>query len=218
MVLSAVLHWLCSQSIFLVSIHFNHSALENPDQTCNESISPLYDDPYACTSEYLSCGYSPVAIFSTICVGAAMLGFLLVIGCFRFKNGGMPVAGSCSAAISAACHSTGGDQLGESKMQRGDRLGLHKVPLLASEEAEEGGSLEAGELDAACRPVQWGDMGLYTELAEGLAGVEVGAFSSDASLVQRRRVGHCGFSSQKVGVPREGELYAGRPASHARET
>ena len=118
-----------------------------------------------------------------------MLAFLLVTGRFRFKNGGMPIAGSCSAAISAACHSTG-----ES----------NEIPLPAFEEAEEGGLLEVGGLEAAFRPLRWGDMGVYSELAEDLAGEEV-----DASLVKRRRVGHCGFSSQKVGVPGEGELYAG---------
>ena len=62
------------------------------------------------------------------------------------------------------------------------------------------------------------DTEVYTELAEGLAGEEVDAFSSDASLVKRRRVGHSGFSSQNVGVPREGELYAGSSASHAPRT
>src|SRR5262249_12286082 len=144
--------------------------------------------------------------------------FLLVAERFRFKIGGMPVAGSCSAAISAACHSTGGDRLGESKIQGSDGLSSYNVPPLASEEVEEGGSLEAGGLDAACRPVRWGDMGIYTESAEGLAGGKVDTFSRGTSLVKRRRVGHCGFSSQKVGVPHEGELYAGLPASHARDT
>ena len=81
-----------------------------------------YYGPETCADEYLTCEYSPTAVLSTICVGVVMLAFLVVTGCFRFKNGGMPVAESCSSAISAACHSAREGQLGEPKMQRGGVL------------------------------------------------------------------------------------------------
>jgi hypothetical protein len=214
MVLSAVLHWLCSQSIFLVSIRFDHHAMEFPDQKCLNRDGLSYSSMTSCTDEFLTCGYSPTAILSTICVGAAMLAFLLVAERFKFKDGGMPVTGSCSAAISAACHSYEGNQLGQSDTEQGDRFSVHTTPLQVSEDVEDSGLLDAGELDAACRPVQWGDMGFYTELTGGLVRGKAGKFSGNASLVTRgRRVGHCGFSSPKVKTPVKGGLYAGSLSS-----
>ncbi|KAF2430337.1 hypothetical protein EJ08DRAFT_660813 [Tothia fuscella] len=78
MVISGGLHWLVSQSIFLVNI-----------QTPRE--------------DQLTCGYSPIAIFSVIMVGIVMIILVLALGMQRYKSG-MPVASSCSFAIAAACH------------------------------------------------------------------------------------------------------------------
>jgi hypothetical protein len=53
--------------------------------------------------DLFTCGYSPVAILSTLIVGGFM--FLCLVGLSRkpFRTA-MPVAGSCSLAIAAACH------------------------------------------------------------------------------------------------------------------
>lgn len=61
-----------------------------------------------------TCGYSPAVILSTLSVGAAMLACLVLIAFKRLKSG-MPVAGSCSLAIAAACHPSlsGGDAMEE---------------------------------------------------------------------------------------------------------
>ena len=86
MVLSGLLHWLISQSLFLaiVAEYDLKGNLESP-----VSIA--------------SCGYSPIAMIITI-----VLGVLLVIATIglgqRKYNGSIPLAGSCSLAISAACH------------------------------------------------------------------------------------------------------------------
>lgn len=83
---STLLHWLISQSLFLVAIH---------------AYSPIQErDP---ENDLVSCGYSPVAIVSAICVGLVMLSYLIGMSFRRFKSG-MPVAGSNSLAMSAACH------------------------------------------------------------------------------------------------------------------
>lgn len=50
-----------------------------------------------------TCGYSPAAIVSTVSVGVAMMACLILMAFKRLKSG-MPVAGSCSLAIAAACH------------------------------------------------------------------------------------------------------------------
>jgi hypothetical protein len=87
--ISGLLHWLVSQSIFLVNIE---SVPTDPD---------IFKEGF--TADQLTCGYSPIAIFAVILVGIFMIGFVLTAGMQRFKSG-MPVAGSCSASISAACH------------------------------------------------------------------------------------------------------------------
>lgn len=84
-VMSGLFHWLASQSIFLVQI----TVLNAFTREAYRKIS--------------TCGFSPMAII--LC---AVLGTIIAIGGFaigRFRYApGMPVAGSCSAAISAACH------------------------------------------------------------------------------------------------------------------
>ncbi|KAL4972308.1 hypothetical protein BDW66DRAFT_164259 [Aspergillus desertorum] len=49
-------------------------------------------------------GYSPPAIVAMLCVGLLLPLGVLGFGARRFRSG-MPVAGSCSLAIAAACHS-----------------------------------------------------------------------------------------------------------------
>ncbi|KAE8162407.1 hypothetical protein BDV40DRAFT_288545 [Aspergillus tamarii] len=86
LVFSTVLHWLISQSLFLVNVESYDMQLER---------FGLFD--------FATCGYSPVAIVSAIAVGGFMLFCLIGLGLRRFASG-MPVAGSCSRAISAACY------------------------------------------------------------------------------------------------------------------
>jgi hypothetical protein len=85
MVISGLLHWLVSQSIFLVNI-------QSPGDSSADDIM-----------DQLGCGYSPIAIFCVIMVGIAMIILVLSMGMQRYKAG-MPVASSCSWAIAAACH------------------------------------------------------------------------------------------------------------------
>ncbi|RJE24013.1 hypothetical protein PHISCL_03668 [Aspergillus sclerotialis] len=87
---SGILHWLISQSLFLVGIEAYTADLKH--------------DP---ASDLNTCGYSPVAIVCSILVGAAMVASLVGLSFKRFKSG-MPVAGSCSLAIAAACYPADG--------------------------------------------------------------------------------------------------------------
>ena len=81
---SATLHWLVSQSLFLV----NMTGYKTKGQDSIRTISTI--------------GYSCIAIITVILFGAIMI-LLEVLNGFRVHRG-MPLAGSCSAAISAACH------------------------------------------------------------------------------------------------------------------
>ncbi|KAE8306199.1 hypothetical protein BDV41DRAFT_583543 [Aspergillus transmontanensis] len=84
--LSTLLHWLISESLFLVSVEMYDATLARvPSQ------------------DLISCGYSPPAIVICLSTSCLLIAYLVGISCRRFKSG-MPVAGSCSLAISAACH------------------------------------------------------------------------------------------------------------------
>lgn len=86
LILSGILHWLVSQSIFLARVEaFDPSGV----QLEFDSVS--------------TCGYSPIAIIFTLIVGACTVLFGIITGFRRYKCS-MPLAGSSSAAISAACH------------------------------------------------------------------------------------------------------------------
>jgi hypothetical protein len=117
MALSGVMHWLCSQSLFLVSLNIESTNFYSGswyDEAPDES------DPFP-PHEYLTCGYSPQAILATIIISLFMVAAVLLSGRRKLRSG-MPVAGTCSAAISAMCHLPG-DQIGEeaafSKVQWG---------------------------------------------------------------------------------------------------
>ncbi|KAJ5553974.1 hypothetical protein N7513_003933 [Penicillium frequentans] len=118
-VLSVTLHWLISESLFVVGIEaWDMNMMREPD------------------SDLTTCGYSPVAILSSICVGALM--FICLVGLsFQPLESAMPVAGSCSMAIAAACH-----------------------PLFDPNRHEDGGGgdvdSENEDEDMGLLPVQWG--------------------------------------------------------------
>ena len=94
---SGVLHWLVSQSIFLARVTVvNEDGIEDPA----ESVS--------------TCGYSLIALIFVLIIGSFITLVGLAHGFWRY-NGKIPIAGSCSAAISAACHPPQGDTDAASK-------------------------------------------------------------------------------------------------------
>jgi len=86
MVLSGVLHWLISQSVFLAVVAEYTSTGE-------------LDSPVAIAS----CGYSPIAMIITIALGVLLVLATIALGQRKY-DGSIPLVGSCSLAISAACH------------------------------------------------------------------------------------------------------------------
>ena len=103
MALSGVLHWLVSQSIFLVSINrFDRDGNPVSDSDSSYSYGPS-GSRRGGGGEFLTCGFSPVAILAVIMVGVVMVLVLLAQGFRRFAPG-IPLAGTSSGAIAAACH------------------------------------------------------------------------------------------------------------------
>jgi hypothetical protein len=93
MTASIVLHWFISQSIFLARIHIYPVNDVNDEQM----ISDL--------------GYSESALIASIAWGIFLVTVcLLVAGLCTYPNIGMPVGGSNSAVISAACHLKYGEE------------------------------------------------------------------------------------------------------------
>ncbi|KZM27396.1 hypothetical protein ST47_g1466 [Ascochyta rabiei] len=118
-ILSGTLHWLVSQSIFLVSIDL-YDYMDNKSVAGQDwlrySVGWEEDRPLSITT----CGYSPIAIIFALFIGSLMLVALLGVGFIPYKHS-MPLAGSCSMAISAACHPEVSDreQLSTQKLQWG---------------------------------------------------------------------------------------------------
>ncbi|KAL0261157.1 hypothetical protein SLS55_004853 [Diplodia seriata] len=85
MLFSSLLHWIISQSIFLVKVDRRDA------RGGYHKISTI------------TCGYSPLGMIITLLVGVLFMLSIAALGIRKLKPG-IPLAGSCSAAISAACH------------------------------------------------------------------------------------------------------------------
>ena len=83
---SGLLHWLVSQSVFLAVV------------TQWDELGVL-KKPFA----VITCGFSPFAMIFVIVAGAIIVAGVVILSLRRF-DGEIPLVGSCSAAISAACH------------------------------------------------------------------------------------------------------------------
>ena len=86
MVLFGVLRWLISRSVFLavVAEHAPHGKLES-------------------LVSRASCGYSSIAMTIIIVLGVLLVLITIAFGKQKY-DGSIPLVGSCSLAISAACH------------------------------------------------------------------------------------------------------------------
>ncbi|KAJ5162884.1 uncharacterized protein N7500_004714 [Penicillium coprophilum] len=94
MVAYMILHWLISQSIFYARVTMYDWVGREIQGFSINSLS-----------------HKPLAIFISILTGALMVCMLLGLSVRKFKSE-MPLAGACSAAISAACHLPKDEDLG----------------------------------------------------------------------------------------------------------
>ncbi|KUJ12911.1 uncharacterized protein LY89DRAFT_721741 [Mollisia scopiformis] len=84
LIMSICLHWLLSESLFLVRVNIRYG-------------------PGGSDSRVTTIGYSCIAIFCALIIGGVTMLCSIAVG-FRQYDDGIPLVGSCSAAISAACH------------------------------------------------------------------------------------------------------------------
>ena len=101
LVISGVLHWLISQGIFLVYLE-SYGPKEPTFNGTEQKRVSYFDDSIAI-------GWSPFGVLWVIFVIFVMVVLLTFVGLLKFPTP-MPVVGSCSIAIAAACHPSAGDQ------------------------------------------------------------------------------------------------------------
>jgi hypothetical protein len=89
LILSALLHWLMSQSLFLAKI--------------------VSTDSYSVDvgAFVTTCGYSNMAMIFALITGILAVIYLGVVAAQPLRGRGMPIVGSNSAAISASCNTQG---------------------------------------------------------------------------------------------------------------
>ncbi|RSL50765.1 hypothetical protein CEP53_008696 [Fusarium sp. AF-6] len=93
-ILSILMHWMLSQSIFIVVVEDMQGSSPDSDPTDWEWI-------------FATCGYSPIAIIFAIFVSVLMAAWVAITGWLKLPTA-IPVVGSCSLAIAAACHHPNG--------------------------------------------------------------------------------------------------------------
>ncbi|KAI1775604.1 hypothetical protein F4818DRAFT_457822 [Hypoxylon cercidicola] len=91
---SALMHWLVSQSLFLARI--TAICADGSPETCPGGQVDV-------ANSFSTCGYSPIAVFTTLIVGALVILSAVALG-FRRYDGTMSMVCTNSMAISAACH------------------------------------------------------------------------------------------------------------------
>lgn len=108
MVASGILHWLVSQSIFLVSIETLIWDAYSEWQEGKSAYVPATQYDYVGMSSgispnVLTCGFSPIPMIFVMVIAGLMILSLIVLGAKKYEAS-MPVASSNSLAIAAACH------------------------------------------------------------------------------------------------------------------
>jgi hypothetical protein len=99
--LSAALHWLAHQAFFVVNIEVYTSKASAA--TTESTIHIEYVHAIGDTGRVAS-AYSPLAMLLLVIISATWMLFAALMALRRLNPNSPPLAGSCSAAISAACH------------------------------------------------------------------------------------------------------------------
>ncbi|KIW21469.1 hypothetical protein PV08_02049 [Exophiala spinifera] len=175
---SGLVHWLVSQSIFLANI-----SIIPPDGS-----QPMQD-------EITTVAYSPIAMLFILFVVFALLVFLIATA-WRKLPFGMPLLGSNSIAISAACHPPVGPDQSEREDMVMRPLNWGAVPdprKAVGDLGIRGLHLDRGAADDSFR--------------RGGGGGGGGGLGDDDDDDQNI-VGHCCFSDQPLVPPQIGKLYA----------
>jgi hypothetical protein len=110
--ISALLHWLASQSLSVVSVELhNMFGVHDPSGVCEHKDprylhkNGFYDD---CGEDFITITYSLLAILLSLIVAVVLTIAIFALG--RKRLSPVPVVGSCSVAIAASCHARPDEQ------------------------------------------------------------------------------------------------------------
>ncbi|KAF8542363.1 hypothetical protein BDD12DRAFT_876690 [Trichophaea hybrida] len=134
MTLSGLLHWLVSQSIFVIRIQFVNSDVNFFSNTNNQAPFVINNLNRSFQSSISSFGFSTISIIFLLPAGVLAISAVVVCG-LQYYDYDMPVAGSCSAAISAACHPIKIDRDATLRpLMWGDVSGMDKFNVIEGEQ------------------------------------------------------------------------------------
>lgn len=157
----------------------------------------------------VGCGYSPIALIFAIFLGSLMVCTVIGLGMRRFSSN-MPLAASCSAAISAACHPPPGDQHALKPIMWGDipvKKVNHSRRTGSESNDEEATNHSESSSDTRDREPDREDSRPYQRQGE-----ESDTHSLTESNGPGEEIfagyGHCSFSSLEVITPDPLRLYA----------
>jgi len=112
--MSALLHWLASQSIFLVAVEVQNMRGEHNEDGCVQFFADDLGGPkgykkqYNCGHDFIASAYSPQGILLTLCVAIFLTIVLVGFGYRRMEA--VPEIGSSSVGIGAAAHARLGEE------------------------------------------------------------------------------------------------------------
>jgi hypothetical protein len=109
---SALLHWLASQSLSVVSVElYNMFGVHDSSGECSHE-DPQYplsnNNNMYCGDDFITMSYSPLGILLSLVVAVILTIAIFALG--RKRLSPAPVVASCSIAIAASCHARPDDQ------------------------------------------------------------------------------------------------------------
>lgn len=190
MTILAILHWLVSQSLFFTVITI-HVFLPDPDSVQKNLLR--------------SSAWSPIPTIFAICLVLVILLILLALGLVPMKSR-MPLAGNCSAAISASCHPPSGGRDATKSVMWGE---------VSSCQRDDESVSDCGQSSIANTTIQAPSAKgfRYSNLAAkqdqrddgGLGEQEDILLDDDA--INNTVYAHCTFTSKDVSIPNGNKLY-----------
>lgn len=198
MAVSTLLHWLVSQSLFL----YQATVVDWDGTVLDVAIGDRDTRPHA--------AYSCIAIVFVLMLGILLLMALLALGWSRKLEAGMVMVGSCSAAISAACHPPLTDECDAT--DSGQRAVWWGVTLESHDECDDEGlratlTIHPNESGGEGHDLEMSSIG--NSSSEGIHKSTHDAELLDGDAAPTQRAGHCSFSAGPVTRPIVGQYYKG---------
>ena len=218
---SGAMHWLVSQSLFLVTV-LRYDILGQPLGDDLEFQLELGSSSQIAETTHYSCGWSPIAVLCVIIGGLVMICTALFVGRRFHLQPGMPLGGTCSAVIAAACF------VDDTEIEDGDPLETRalKWGVIRAGAAEgidqidpEQGDEQEQTIDirpvSAVKPSSFAPFSASrSSIFSNSTAYNPVSSSTDIELLllsdpnqSEHRFGHCAFSSRDPEFPQEGVLY-----------